>query len=211
MRSLKKEDGFTLTELLVVMGLFALFGSIFYSVMLAGRRGANTTQDIATVSQEARLGLNRMIRDTREARDVNGLVSASATSYQIRVDFDGDGAIEPAEFEDITYAYDAAGRRITISNVPGGGTVTETLINGVDPIPGRDMFTFTSNLLDYDTGSPSPDGVTTIAELEAAAANGASLESNKLQYITSVQYALRISSGGSTTDFYTQAQLRNGR
>lgn len=205
MRPPNDQRGFTLTELLVVMGLFALFASMFYSVLLAGRRGANTTQDIATISQEARLGFNRMVRDTREAAQTSGLVSATATSYRIRVDFDGNGSFDAGAFEDITYAYDADGQRITISN----GSVTETLVAGVDPIPGRDMFTFTSNRLEYDTNPI--DGVTTISELDAAAAAGASLNADKLPYITSVSYAMRVTSGASTTDFYTQAQLRSRR
>lgn len=205
MTSFRNQRGFTLTELLVVMGLFALFASIFYSVMLAGRRGANTTQDVATISQEARLGFNRMIRDTREAASASGLVSATPTSYRIRVDFNGDGGFSAADFEDITYAYEGANRRITISN----GTITETLMAGVDPIPGRDVFTYTSNLLEYDT-SPT-DGVTTIAELEAAAAAGASLNADKLPYITSVGYAMRVTSGDRASDFYAQAQLRSRR
>lgn len=196
--------GFTLVEMLVVMGLFSMFATIFYSVMLAGQRGARTTQDIATITQEARLGLNRMIRDTREAAALNGLVSAGATSYRIRADFNADGDVLDA-FEDVTYAYDAAQRRITISD----GTVTETLVAGVAPIPDRDMFSFTSNRLEYDTNPV--DGVTTIAELDAAAAAGASLAVDKLQYITSVTYAMRISSGARSSDFYAQAQLRSRR
>lgn len=205
MRSFRHQSGFTLTELLVVMGLFSLFASIFYSVMLAGQRGATTTQDIATISQEARLGFNRMIRDTREAAAVNGLASATPTSYRVLVDFNGNGTYEAAEFEDITYAYEAAGRRITISN----GTVTETLVAGVEPIPGRDMFTFTSNRLEYDT-NPT-DGVTTVAELDAAAGAGATLPGNRLGYISSVGYAVRVTSGNRSTDFYAQAQLRSRR
>lgn len=204
MRPTMDQRGFTLTELLVVMGLFSLFASTFYSVMLAGQRGAETTQDIATISQEARLGFNRMIRDTREAAPGVGLVSASSTSYRIQVDFNGDGDYVD-DFEDVTYAYDAPARRITISS----GTVTETLIAGVDPIAGHDMFTFTSNRLEYDT-NPT-DGVTTIAELDAAAAAGATLSANKLGYITSVGYAMRIASGSRATDFYAQAQLRSRR
>lgn len=207
MTPVRDERGFTLTEVLVVMALFGLFASIFYSVMLAGRRGATTAQNIATVSQEARLGFNRMIRDTREAMAGTGLVSATATSYRIRVDFDGNGTIDPTQFEDVTFAYEAPNRRVTISN----GTVTETLIDGVDPVPGRDMFTYTSNLLQYDTSPVGGDGFTTIAELEAAAAAGASLAADKLQYISTVGYALRISSGASSTDFFAHATLRSRR
>lgn len=195
------ERGFTLIELLVVLGLFSIAILGFYTVMFSGRKGATTTQNIATVSQEARLGLNRMVRDAREATTLSG---ATATEFTIEIDFDGNGAFDPAAYEVVTYAYDSAGRRVTISN----GTVTETLVGGVDPIAGKDMFTYGSNRLEYDTNN---DGVTTLTELNAAATAGATLVADKLTYISSISFAMQISEGSSRSTFYTQAQLRNRR
>lgn len=112
--------------------------------------------------------------------------------------------MEVDEFERVTYAYVPATGRITISN----GVITETLIAGVVPIAGKDLFSYSSNRLEYDANN---DGRTTIAELDAAQAAGASLTTDKLGYVTEITYAFQVSSGNSATTFYTQAQLRNRR
>jgi prepilin-type N-terminal cleavage/methylation domain-containing protein len=197
----RREDGFTIIELLVVMLLFSVVVLGLYSVLFSTRDGSVTAQNVSRVSQEARLGFNRIIRDTREAAEIT---SATATSYSMNVDFDGDQAFDADEFESITYAYDAVGDRITISN----GSITETLIDGVLPIAGRDIFSYTSNLLEYDANA---DGVTTFTELNTARASGASLLTDNLLYVSHVSYAFSISSGDSVSEFFTQAQVRNAR
>lgn len=206
----RRESGFTVIELLVVMLLFSVIVIGFYSVMFAGQRGATTTRDVADVSQEARLGFNRMVRDTREAALFS---AATATSYSVEVDFDGDGtSLDP--FEKVTYAYDAVNDRITIEET-GAPASRETLIDGVEPIPGKDVFSYSSNLLEYDTlpASPPPggDGITTFAELDAARNAGASLPGSNLLYISHVTFAFVVESGDSSQTFYTQAQVRNAR
>lgn len=201
MRGIREDAGFTLIEVLVVMVVFSIVSVGMYSILFSGRRGATTVQDVAAISQEARLGFNRMVRDTREA---STLLSATANSYQVEADFDGDGTVEVSEFERVTYAYVPATGRITISN----GIITETLIAGVVPIPGKDVFSYSSNRLEYDANE---DGKTTIAELDAAQAAGASLTTDKLGYVTEITYAFEITSGDSASIFYTQAQLRNRR
>ena len=198
----RRDGGFTLIELLIAMSIFSVVILGMYSMLFSTRDGTQTSQDIARISQEARLGFNRMIRDTREAAE---FTSASSTSYSILTDFDGDQVPEADQFETVTYAYDAVNNRITISN----GTITETLMEGVTPIAGRDVFAYSSNLLEYDA-SPT-DGVTTFAELDTARANGASLLTDNLLYISHVSYAFQVASGGSTSTFYTQAQVRNAR
>lgn len=206
LRNASSQQGFTVIELLVVISLLGIISVGFYSVLFASQRGADTSQSIANLSQEARLGFNRMVRDTRQAEE---LVSVAPTSFRIRIDFDDSGLpYSVADFEDVTYAYDAATRRITLSNVPAGGTVTETLIVGVDPIPGRDVFSFGSNLLEYDTNG---DGTTDEIELNAARNSGASLGASNLPYLTNVNFAFSVTSGDSTQPFYTQAQVRNRR
>ena len=202
MNKIRSERGFTLVELLVTMGIFAMVSVGFYTLMFATQRGAGTSHDVNQVSQEARLGLNRMVRDTREA---STLTNATATGYTIEIDFDGDGVPEASEFEVVTFAYDAVNSRITISN----GTITESLMEGVTPIPGKTMFTYGSNRLEYDAAPQ--DGTTTVAELDAAQLAGATLTADKSGYLSNVNYAFQVTKGSSTTDFYTQAQLRNRR
>lgn len=204
MRRSTGESGFTVVELLVVMSLFAVASVGFYTVLLATRDGGVRTQELAEVSEQARAGLNRMVRDTREAVLNGGLTVATPTSYTVRVDFDGDGAYNPLQYEVVTYAFNAGSGTITISN----GTDTEAFISGVEQIGSTDVFSYSSNRLEYDANN---DGITTIPELDLAEDSGATLTPDKLPYVTTIAYAFRVRAGNSVSTFYTQAQLRNRR
>lgn len=204
MKDRRGQVGFTIVELLVAMAIFSTVVLGFYTVLFSTQDGTRTAQDVARVSQEARLGLNRLIRDTRESAE---FTATSPTSYSLKVDFDGDQAFDVNEYEEITFAYDAVGDRITIDNAATPPD-PETLLEGVEPIPGKEIFSFSSNLLEYDTNE---DGVTTFAELDTARGNGASLLSSNLLYISHVTFAFTVTSGESTSTFYTQAQVRNAR
>ena len=96
----RSESGFTLVEVLVTMFVFAIVSVGFYQVMFSGSRGADTSQRVVNISEEARLGFNRLIRDTREATSLDcppvGSVCPGANGYSIIVDFDGDDIPELA-------------------------------------------------------------------------------------------------------------------
>lgn len=188
---MKNERGFTLIELLVVMALFAVVSVGLYQVMLSSVRGNETAQDVATIAQEARLGLNRMVRDTREA---SGVLEATETSYKITVRFPG--STTP---EELTYSYHA-GNTIRLNG--------QLLIEGVEPIGTTPVFTYSSNRLEYDWDG---DGITSWQELNDAGSHGVTLAANKLIYVSSVDYAFLLRSGPRQTEFYAQAQLRNRR
>ena len=229
------QDGFSLVELLVAIVAFSGVAFAFMSVMMSTARSTDTARDHVRISEEARLGLNRMVRDTREAGwvalpDTNP--NTAKTSFTVQIDYNGDGSYAnppgpdaPAEgnFEVVTYAYDDANDRITLS---AAGFGTETLVKGVDCVRDvsnnckSDVFSFTSNRLEYDWSSPT-DGVTTLGELNQAACspnnittmdvcNGV-LVNGELANVTNVNMAFSVSVGGRKTDFYAEAQLRNRR
>lgn len=195
MRTTAADRGFTLVELLVVMSLFSVVSVGFYQVMFSGVRGNETAQDVATIAQEARLGLNRMIRDTREASGATALSEATGTSYKISVLFPG--STTP---EEVTYSYNDASDTIRLNG--------EVLIEGVEPVAGLPIFSYSSNNLEYDWDG---DGKTTLAELEDALNHGVTLAANKLIYVSNIDYAFQIRSGGRVTEYFAQAQLRNRR
>jgi prepilin-type N-terminal cleavage/methylation domain-containing protein len=235
----RAEGGFTIIEVLVALTIFSLIAAAFMSVLFAVARGTDSTAAHVRISEEARLGLNRMIRDTREAGWIS-LTDPSATatshdSFTVKIDFDGDGAYtNPASgtaqgnYEVLTYAYDDATDRITVT-VAGVGT--ETLIAGVDCIRDEttnactsDVFSFTSNRLEYDWGDGAagpPDGVTSLVELNATACppNGlttldncnGTLADGELANITSLNIALSLGTAERKTPYYAEAQLRNRR
>lgn len=227
----RDELGFSMVEMLVAMAAFSLLAFSFLSVMLSTARSTDSTADSVRVAEEARLGLNRMVRDARES----GWISLSSTnpsvthnSFTVKVDYNGDGAYaNPASgtaegnYEIVTYAYDDAGDRITLT-APGIGT--ETLIRGVDCVRDvnnvckGDVFSFTSNRLEYDWDL---DGVTTLNEINQTACSpnnlttldvcNAVLVDKELANLTSVNFAFRVSAGGRSTNFYAEGQLRNRR
>jgi len=89
-------------------------------------------------------------------------------------------------------------------------------VTGVEQIPGRSVFSYSSNQLAYDWDG---NGVTTAAELDAGPSNGVTdigngdgqVNSPELQLLSNVSFALRLTDGGRFTDFYAEAQLRNRR
>lgn len=219
------EEGFSLVEVVVAIFLLSILSVGFYQVMFSAVRGSTDASDIAEVAEEARLGFNRMIRDTREATK---LISAGDTAYRIWADFDGDDLVDQSDYEYMEYAYDSTKKAITITALTApaagnpnlfsgseaaiGGTSAETLAGHVELIGTRPVFSYASNFLQYDTGPV--DGEATATELDDAAGTGNnnnSLDGLELDYISDVNYAFRVSVGGDARNFFGQAQIRNRR
>jgi prepilin-type N-terminal cleavage/methylation domain-containing protein len=197
-----REAGFTLVELLVAMAIFAVVSTSVYAVLFATVRASNTSENVVRVSEEARAGLNRMVRETREGQLFSVL---EENRYRVRIDFDRDGSYENpndnGDYEDLQFRYDPADDEILLNG--------ETLVAGVTPIPGTPIFSYTSSDLTYDFNG---DGVTTKAELDAAASKGyQGVDSADTELYTNVEFAMRVTSDNRTTMFRTQAQLRNRR
>jgi prepilin-type N-terminal cleavage/methylation domain-containing protein len=213
------EEGFTLVELLVVMLIFAAISTSLYFAVFSGVRGGNTAENVVRISEEARLGLNRMIRDTREAKEV---LAADADSYEIGIDFNLDGDTDD-EGEQETFTFDPGTERILLTaNVPDGAnpTTTEPLAVGVSDLPGTNMFSYSSNQLEYDYDPE--DGIASCAEIDdppfgVSGGNGDNIcGAEELPFVSNISYALQVSSGDArsgvrTTEFFAEAQLRNRR
>jgi prepilin-type N-terminal cleavage/methylation domain-containing protein len=213
------EDGFSLVETMVAILMLSIVSVGFYQVMFSGVRASDTTTSLANVTDEARGGLNRMIRDVREAA---WLTAASPTSFTIMVDYDADGTFTtggPLGDEVVTYAYDDVADEITLNG--------ETLVAGVSPVGGADVFSYTSNRLEYDWGGGAggiPDGVTTWREINDSSCashnvagvgdcdiNPAAPDEYELNYLTSVHFSFRTTSAGRSRSFFGEAEMRNRR
>jgi prepilin-type N-terminal cleavage/methylation domain-containing protein len=208
MRRLDGERGFTMIELLVVMAVFGVVSTTFYSVMFNAVRSSDNTEQVARVSEEARAGLNRMIRDTREGQLFDVL---SATSYNVRIDFDGDGSYEnpneEGDYESITFKYNGGNNTIVLRDPINN--VQEVLIAGVEEFNGEPIFSYTSNDLRYDWNG---DGVTTSDELDAAPGYGyPGVSGDDTSLYQNVEYQLVVVNGTKETLLTGQAQLRNRR
>lgn len=211
----RAERGFTLIEVLVGIALMSVVSVGFYQVLFATTSGSQSARSVARVSEEARLGLNRLVRDAREAAD---LKNPSASSYQIEIDFDADTQIEPTpldpagNYELMIVSWNASARTVSVSN----GPTTEVLIRGVDCIRKsdgtcHDMFSYSSSRLEYDTDG---DGVTSASELDDAPSLGNGnniLDGQELNFVDAIRFSFTIRQDDREGQFYAEAQLRNQR
>jgi type II secretory pathway pseudopilin PulG len=211
------ESGMTLIEILVSISLFMIVSVGFYQVLFSGSNGADTAQNIVQVSEEARLGFNRMIRDTRESLTLQGSGGTGAptsTLYNVQIDFDGNGTITTSganptgDFENLTFTYSAGDREIKLNG--------ETLIAGVEPIGSRPVFDYASNLLEYDWDA---NGTTSWQEIDAASGHGITgvgnnngvIDGSEPNLLSSVVFSFRVVVDDQQEDFYSEAQIRNRR
>ena len=219
MRSATDDRGFTLIELLVGAALFALISVAFFQVMIATRDASQTTRDVTSISGEARLAFNRLVRDTREATLVRNI---STSSYQVWIDFDGDRVEDAApvdlagSHEVVTYSWNSVQKTISITS----GTTTEVLLRGVDcvrtvpTVCAHPLFSYASSRLEFDTDG---DGLTEVAEMDVAPGgigdNGGQSIPNGLEQglVDIVAFSLALTQGDATSTMYAEAQLRNKR
>ena len=188
---LKKEDqGFSLIEMLVSISILTVIMAGMFSFLWGASKHWNTAQSSAGVTDNARLGLNRMTRELKQATNVT---TAQTNQLSFRVNF-GTGA------ETITYGFTPG-----YTGHPGSiwrGTSTAsgqqvTLVNDVRSM----QFSYYGNDYKCDTGIA--DGIVTWSELQACSASPASK-------IARVDISLTLATGSENGQiFVEQAWLRN--
>lgn len=209
MRPSRGDAGYSLVEVMFAFLLLAVLTSGFYVLVFSQQRSGDAARSIANISEKARLGFARMVRDTREG---DLLTAATPTSFTVKVNFDGDAVYETpnqnGDAEILTYSYDAAAKTVSVN-----GSV---LMSGVEPVAvDAPLFTYTSNFLEYDWGG---DGTTTWQDLDNASTQGVvgvgssppngTLDA-ELPYVTTVHFAMKVGDDGRTTIFQSSAQMRN--
>jgi len=198
---MRDERGFTLVELMVAVMLFAIIVTTLYSLVFSGVGGSDTSRDVVRISEEARLGFARMVRDAREA---DGIQSATATSFTVRIDFNADG--DTGDTDEVeTFAFQTSTGQVTLNG--------ELLMEGVEQVAGLDPFSYSANQLDFDSNA---DGEATWQEVDnspdlAGGNENGVLDGGEFPYLTNISFALRIAEGDRATAFYGEAQLRNMR
>jgi prepilin-type N-terminal cleavage/methylation domain-containing protein len=226
---LRRDDsGLTLIELLVSMVLMGLVGTMVFTSVIATQRAAESSRQVNDLNEEARLVLNRMARELREARRVTAVVNpmgpgynANAdTSITFEVDFNGNGTIEPnaADPEVLTYFYDVSTQQLQLKAAGAALPVLAANVAGF-------QVNFTSRKYIYDGTTTSPgggvcgtvtgvkDGIVNWEEVDGNAAQlygncNATLDT-ELSVIDSVFINLRVLYGAKQQQYHTQIDLRN--
>lgn len=227
------DAGVSLVEMLVGIVLVGVVFGIALTMVTSAQRSADGTTREHQAIEEARLGLNRVSRELRQATDIRyalnadgpGRSESGVTMVSFDADFNGDGciagsagcaAVNPADPESLTYCHQppadgVEGRLYIIPQVVTAPTSScESL--GVPILAGRvDRFLveYRSNLYRYDL-SPT-DGITTWRELDAAPVpigNSNGLLDAELASIKAVVVDLTLDAGSGRT-YRTHIALRN--
>jgi prepilin-type N-terminal cleavage/methylation domain-containing protein len=123
----RRQAGFTLLELLVALGIFLLITGAAFGLLTSSQQRYQTDSQLLTSFQEARLGLDQMVRDINDA-------GFPPSSFLI--------SGQPAQVTSFPFSWSiAAGYNTTTSSASpcqigtaGGGTCTST--NGPGSVPG---------------------------------------------------------------------------
>ena len=166
-----RDEGFTLVEMLVSMALFAVLGTVLLGFALGSSRVADDVTRAGNITGEARLAVERMTRELRQASEIYAatVTGGQVTSLTIGVDFNASPGIQddPNDPERLTYTWDPDSKQLTLS---GGGSTVQVLAGGVVDADIR----LRSSAWIYDgvpltpSASNPPDGTTTWQEVDAS-------------------------------------------
>ncbi|MDQ3485912.1 MAG: prepilin-type N-terminal cleavage/methylation domain-containing protein, partial [Actinomycetota bacterium] len=218
------DGGFTLVEMLVAASLFMVLNLFTFTAVLANARVTDSARDATDVNQEARLLLNRMSRELREARAVTSASNAGVfghttpyatfdpdadSSVTFEVDFNRVNGIEPnaPDPEVITYAYDPDAQQVLLQ---AGGQTLPVLAAHVTAF----SMQFTSRQFALDgTVDGTKDNIVSWEELDADPAgvrgNGNKLLDLELSHVDSVVIEITLFKGQRRQSYRTQVDLRN--
>ena len=86
-REMRRDDsGLTLVELLVSIVLISLIGTIVFTSVIATQRASESSRQVNDLNEEARLVLNRMSRELREAKRITAVINPMGPGYNATSD-----------------------------------------------------------------------------------------------------------------------------
>lgn len=216
-----RDEGMTLIEVLVAMGLFAVLGTILLGFALATSRVSDDTRMMAKLGEDTRLGMERLTRELRQAEKIVSVVlpintAIDETRFTLWVDFNGNGCIEPiaADPEAVTYVYAPTSDELTVSAQIRGADGTPQAVAGVVARPSAFALELNSSAWEYDADA---DGTTIASELNSSSIgdnNASNFTAGELGYIDLVRLSATMSDpedteGGRSVSYSTDVNLRN--
>ena len=212
--------GFTLVEMLVAMVIFGALGTALMTTVLSANRATIVATDSNDINEEARLAINRMARELRQARQIESVQGTDGRyGMTFWVDYNGNGLIDnTSDPEELTYTYDATSKRILLSAKDSTGALSTLPILAGNVT--NFSFDYRSRDYHYDCGMPPgslvSDGVTTWQELDsgncATAASGDGngvLDVGELSKIDSIVISFIVFEGARQQSYRTQVDIRN--
>lgn len=206
-----RDAGMTLVEVLISMTLFAVLGSLLLGLGMITSRANDDVRGLASVGEEARLGMERITRELRQASAVAAVslpVTANdPTRLTIMVDLDGNGCIstsaaDPAQVEKITYTWKPSTDELLMEVDGYGSPLLATKVTDLD--------------LDLDSSSwqydADHDGTTTWEEIDASSIgnhNPVSFSGVELTNIDLIRLTITTTDGSHTLQYTTRVDLRN--
>jgi prepilin-type N-terminal cleavage/methylation domain-containing protein len=208
------QRGFTLVEMLVASFIFLILTTALFGSVIATSNGVTATREQNDLNEEARVMLNRMSRELREARRIVSATNPAGTTFSstagstvtFDVDFNGNNVIEPSadDPERLTYTFDRAASQVTLQ---AAGESFPVLAANVSSF----KLTYTSRLHQLDAAPK--DGIVTWQELDndtsGAYGNRNGVLDQELEYIDSVAIEFSVFTGARRQDYRTQVDLRN--
>jgi len=208
------DGGFTLVELLVASTLFLIISSMTFSIVVTGARTMKNTKLYNDLNEEARVVINRISRELREAKRITevtnpggaGFSATSNSSIKFEVDFNGVNGIEPSasDPEELTYRYNYADKKV------------ELVADGVEyPVLAANVTAFK---LEYTSSAEykydaNQDGTTTWEELDDDTSGAVGNNNDTLDYelasIDSVTISLTVLQDPHQQEYRTTIDLRN--
>lgn len=221
--------GYTLVEMLVALVIFSVLGAIIMSTVLAARSATDNTRLTSDLNEEARVALNRISRELRQAvalSDVKAagggpVVAASpsaATSFTFSADFDGDGVIEPTatDPEELTYSWNGSQLLLTAADVSGTVVTSPVLAAHVTSF----AIEFRSSLWQYDCDGLNGTLWTELDKYQPTGCapasagvgdNTGTLTAPELARVDNVVIRLTVLQGAKRQDYRVQIDMRNAQ
>ncbi len=216
------DAGMTLVELLVGSTLFLLLSGLVLGTTVTTSKAAKTSREVNNLNEEARVLLNRMSRELREAKEIQAVTNptgfghdaAANSSITFWLDINGDGSEtvpSGGEPEVITYTHDVATGRVLLS-APSLSIPIPVLAGQVKKFS---LSYTSSDYLQDGTLDGVKDGTVTWEELDAYP-NGSAigdgdrvLDDFELEHVDSVKLDLTVFDEPRRQNYQTQISLRN--
>jgi prepilin-type N-terminal cleavage/methylation domain-containing protein len=210
------DEGFSLVEVLVAMGLFTVVTTLLLGLALGTAQVEEDTRKLAGVNEESRLAMERMARELRQANAVLSFSgSTSGTSPVVLTfwtDFNGNGSqdLSVTDPEVLTYRWEPTLERLTLTaNDEDGASVTR-------PVLAANVTSFELGLYssrwEYDTSAADGEP-TKWTEIDAAGPpvgdNDGAPDARELELIDLVKVTMTVLDGAHRQTYKSEIDLRN--